>query len=292
MFRFSRLSCLLLALFLAIPLAAQAETTLERIARTGVLHVGTRDDAPPFAFRDGTGQLVGFSVDIIEAIRQALARALTRDIRTDFMTVTSMTRLTAIETHQADVVCETATMTWPRQQRVDFSLPIFRDGTRVLAYRDKVDSKRELRDMRIGIVDGAVTGEVLRARLPDVALQPFASMPAALRALEAGEVDGIANAGIVLRGLFPGATKRQGLVIVPRGEALGYETLACLLPKDDSRWRDFVNGVLRDLFRGIGEYRGGYVAIYDRWFGRDAEIAYPLDERTVQFFLATLAWLD
>ena len=27
-------------------------------------------------------------------------------------------------------------------------------------------------------------------------------------------------------------------------------------------------------------------------FGRDAEIAYPLDERAVQFFLATQIWLD
>jgi hypothetical protein len=65
-----------------------------------------------------------------------------------------------------------------------------------------------------------------------------------------------------------------------------------MVPQDDSHWRDFVNGVLRDLFRGIDAYRGGYTEIYERWFGREAEIAYPLDERTVQFFLSTLVWLD
>lgn len=290
MFRFLRLPLLLL--LLPWPTAAAPPSVLDNIARTGVLLAGTRDDSPPFAFRDVEGHLVGFSVDLIEEVRKALASKLSRDVRTEPVIITSLTRLTAIEEHRADLVCETATMTWPRQQRVDFTLPIFRDGTRILAYRDTVARARELHDMSVGVVDGSVTGEIVRAKLPGVVLKPFAGMPAALQALEAGQVDGIANVGIVLRGLMASATKRQGLVIVPRGEALGYETMACLVPKDDSRWRDFVNGVLRDLFRGIGEWRGGYVRIYDRWFGRDAEIAYPLDERTVQFFLATLSWLD
>ncbi len=271
--------------------AAPPETVLDRIARTGVLNAGTRDDAPPFAFRQD-GRPVGFSVDLIDAVRAALARRLEREVRTDLQVVTPMTRLPLVEEHRIDLDCETATMTWSRQQHVDFTLPIFRDGTRILAYRETLSRTPELRDLRIGVVEGAVTGEVLQAKLPDIGLRAYASMPAALRAMEAGEVDGVANVGIVLRGLITMATRRQGLVIVPRGEALGYETIACLVPKDDSRWRDFVNGVLRDLFRGIGDWRGGYVTIYDRWFGRDAAIAYPLDERSVQFFLATLAWLD
>src|SRR5262249_611279 len=152
---------------------------------------------------------------------------------TDTIVVTSVTRLSVVEDHQADLVCETATVTWPRQQHVDFTLPIFRDGTRILAYRETI-SRSELHDLRIGIVDGSVTGDSVREQMAEIALTPYATMPAALRALEAGQVDGIANAGIVLRGLLTG---RPGLVIVPRGEALGYETLACMVPKDDPVWR-------------------------------------------------------
>ncbi len=287
----ARLFALLLVVVGYVHVAA-AETTLDRIARTGVLAAGTRDDAPPFAFRDAQGQLVGFSIDLVEEVRRALAQKFNRDIRTDFLIVTSQTRLSVIEDHKADIGCETATMTWPRQQRVDFTLPIFRDGTRILAYRDTVSHLRDLADLHVGVVEGAVTGEILRHKLPDIALTSYPTMPAALHALETGEVEGVANIGIVLRGLMSSATKRQGLVIVPRGEALGYETIACMVPKNDSRWLDFVNGVLRELFVGIDAYRGRYVAIYDKWFGRDAEINYPLDERTVQFFLSTLVWLN
>jgi polar amino acid transport system substrate-binding protein len=289
MLRFA-LAPLVLAALLCAP--ARAEPTLDRIARTGILFAGTRDDAPPFAFRDAQGQLVGLSVDLIEEVRKALSRKFGREIRTEPLIVTTQTRMTAIETGLTSLVCDTATMTWPRQQEVDFTLPIFRDGTRILAYRDTVEKSRDLEELRIGVVDGAVEGEILKKKLPDIALTTYPTMPAALHGLEAGEVGGIANIGIVLRGLIPAATKRQGLVIVPRGEALGYETIACMVPKNDSQWLDFVNGVLRDLFRGIDEYRGGYVTIYDKWFGRNAVIAYPLDERTVQFFMATLVWLD
>ena len=271
---------------------ALADTTLDRIARTGVLNAGTRPDAPPFAFRDRQGNLVGLSVDLIEAVRVALAARFDRPVRTEHVMVTSQTRMNVIESGQADLVCETATVTWEREGRVDFSLPIFRDGTRILAYRETIDRVRDMRDLRIGVVRGSVTGRVLMEKLPGISLVPYPDMPDALRALEAADVDGIANVGIVLRGLLSQATKRLGLVIVPRGEALGYETLACMLPENDSKWRDFVNGVLRDLFRGIGAYRGGYAVIHERWFGRDAGIAYPLDDRTVRFFQSSLVWLD
>jgi len=282
----------LLLTLLALTHPAAAEPTLDRIARTGTLLAGTRDDAPPFAFRDPQGRLVGLSVDLMEEVRKALAAKLGKDIRIQHVPVTTQTRLDVIENATADIVCETATVTWAREGRVDFTLPIFRDGTRILAYRDTINRVRDLSQLRIGIVEGAVTGRVVQDKLPGVSIKQYASMPAALAALEAAEVDGIANVGIVLRGLIPSATRRQGLVIVPRGDALGYETISCLVPQNDSQWRDFVNGVLRDLFRGIEAYRGGYVDIYQRWFGRDAQMAYPLDDNAVRFFQATLVWLD
>lgn len=282
-----------LPLALLAPLrTAEADSALDRIARTGTLLAGTRDDAPPFAFRDAQGRLAGLSVDLIEEVRKALAAKRGKEVQTQYTLVTTQSRLDAITEGRADLVCETATVTWAREQKVDFTLPIFRDGTRVLAYRDTISRARDLSHLRIGIVEGAVTGRILREKLPSVMVTPFVSMPAALRALEAHEVDGIANVGVVLRGLIPGAANPRGLLIVPRGDALGYETIACLVPENDSRWRDFVNGVLRDLFRGIEAYRGGYVDIYQRWFGRDAEMAYPLDESAVRFFQATLVWLD
>lgn len=95
--------------------AAPPQPALERIAQSGVLIAATRDDAPPFAFRDRGGNLAGFSVDLIEQVRKALAAKLERPVQTQFVIVSSQTRVSTIEAHKADLGCETATMTWPRE---------------------------------------------------------------------------------------------------------------------------------------------------------------------------------
>ena len=67
------------------------------------------------------------------------------------------------------------------------------------------------------------------------------------------------------------------MVLLPRTYALAMETLACVLPQDDSPWRDTVNRVLIDLFTGVEDSNSRYDELYERWFGRHSEIFYPLD---------------
>src|SRR5439155_17173180 len=44
----------------------RAETTLEKIERTGTLVNGTRTDSPPFAFVNKNNEWVGFSIELVE----------------------------------------------------------------------------------------------------------------------------------------------------------------------------------------------------------------------------------
>jgi polar amino acid transport system substrate-binding protein len=52
-----------------------AETILEKISRTGVLSAGTRGNAIPFAFINEKNEWIGFSIDLLEAIRLAWRRS-------------------------------------------------------------------------------------------------------------------------------------------------------------------------------------------------------------------------
>src|SRR5256712_6310909 len=65
-----RLLDLLLSLFLALGSAtpAFAETTMEKIARTGTLTIGTRTGSPPFAYVNKQNEWVGFSIDLVEQL--------------------------------------------------------------------------------------------------------------------------------------------------------------------------------------------------------------------------------
>ena len=55
-----------LAMVLSFSAPAFAETTLEKISRTGVLTIGTRTGSPPFAFVNKNNEWVGFSIDLVE----------------------------------------------------------------------------------------------------------------------------------------------------------------------------------------------------------------------------------
>ena len=68
--------------------------------------------------------------------------------------------------------------------------------------------------------------------------------------------------------------------------------MSCAVPEDDSAWRDFINRTLISLYDGIGDYRGRYVEIYERWFGRDGTIVYPLDRSTRDYLRQIDIWAE
>jgi polar amino acid transport system substrate-binding protein len=60
--------------------AAWAETVMEKVVRTGVLTAGTRTDFIPLSYVNDKGELVGYSIDIINQIKAKLEQDLGRKI--------------------------------------------------------------------------------------------------------------------------------------------------------------------------------------------------------------------
>ena len=171
---------------------------------------------------------------------------------------------------------------------MDFSVPFFRDGTRILIYRERATGGVDLGRLDIGVVEGTTTVTIIGDELPTATLHRFPSMADAMEALAKSEVHGVANIGITLLGLAARQEPRRSVVLLPRTYALAMETLACVLPQDDSAWRDVVNRVIIDAFAGVEDSNSRYDEIYERWFGRDSEIFYPLD-RSNRTYLSTVS---
>jgi polar amino acid transport system substrate-binding protein len=270
---------------------ARAEV-LERVARDGVLRAGTRADAAPFAMLGPDGTFSGLSVDLLEAIRSRAEARLGRPVRLDLSDVTPADRLDRVASGALDIVCGITTPTRAREEIVDFSLPFFRDGTRVLVYRDTLEAGRPLSALTIAVAESTTTQVVIAEALPGATISLFPDMRAAMDALEAGEVEGVANLGVVLLGVVRERQPQRSVVLLPRTSALNTEPMACVLPEDDSAWRDLVNSVLVDLFDGIREFRGDYVTLHERWFGPDSLMHYPLDRETRDYLDAVRPWAD
>ena len=187
-------------------------------------------------------------------------------------------------------VCGITTPTWDREALVDFSLPFFRDGTRVMVYRGKVGAVVDVGRLKIGVVKNTTTVAVLQDRLPAASLRDYPNMGEAISGLEKGEVDGVANVGVVLLGLAERSEPRRSVVLLPRTRPLATESLACVLPQNDSRWRDLVNRTLIGMFAEIREFKGRYEQIYSRWFGREGTLFYPLDRSTRDYLADISIW--
>ena len=273
---------------LAPPAHAAGDGVLARIEAEGVMRAGTRASAPPFARKMENGNFEGFSVDLLEEIRASVETAVGRSIALELREVTPADRLERVAAGELDLVCGITTPTWDREALVDFSVPFFRDGTRILIYRERATGGVDLGRIDIGVVEGTTTVTIISEALPTANLRLYPSMQDAMAGLAAGEVHGVANIGITLLGLAASAEPRRSVVLLPRTYALAMETLACVLPQDDSPWRDVVNRVLIDLFAGVEDSNSRYDELYERWFGRHSEIFYPLD-RSNRNYLGTLS---
>ena len=274
----------------APPAHAAADGVLAKIEAGGVIRAGTRASAPPFARKLETGGFEGFSVDLLELIRAAAEEKVGRPVTLELHEVTPGDRLQRVAGGELDIVCGITTPTWDREALVDFSVPFFRDGTRILVYREQATGGVDLGRLDIGVVEGTTTVAIIGEELPTANLHLYPTMNDAMVGLAASEVHGVANIGITLLGLAARAEPRRSVVLLPRTYALAMETLACVLPQDDSPWRDTVNRVIIDMFTGVEDSNSRYDEIYERWFGRHSEIFYPLDRDNRNYLSTVSIW--
>jgi polar amino acid transport system substrate-binding protein len=124
-------------LLLGAPAPVLAETVLEKIKRAGVLTAGTRGDNIPFAFINEKNEWIGFSIDLLEAIRARLEKKLAKRIKLEKKEVTNATRIPLLVNRTIDVECGSTTYTRARDrdEAVDFSINFFFTGAQLLVKR-------------------------------------------------------------------------------------------------------------------------------------------------------------
>jgi polar amino acid transport system substrate-binding protein len=265
---------------------------IDEVRGTGVLIAGSRADSPPFGFPDAQGRLVGFSVDILNEIVAALGEELQRPVRLDLRTTTPESRMDLIRHGAIQIECGITTPTWARLAKADFSIPFFVNGTRILTRRTLANSIEELGGRRIGVVADGTTRRAVEDAVPDAEIVEIPDMSNGMKQFRNGQIDALSNISVVLRGLLDQSDDKGSLRLLPRDGAIQYEPIACMLPRDDSAWRNFVDRVIARELQGAPDYEGRYVEIYNRWFGPGGRLPMPLDREVVQLLTHAAYWLD
>src|SRR5262247_4875748 len=97
-----------LALLAAGAAPALAETTLEKIARTETLTIGTRTGSPPFAYVNSKNEWVGFSIDLVEQlVLPEVSKKLGKTIKLEKKESTPPTRIPLLSSNAVDLISGT-----------------------------------------------------------------------------------------------------------------------------------------------------------------------------------------
>jgi ABC-type amino acid transport substrate-binding protein len=257
---------------------AGAETTLEKISRTGTLIIGTRTGSPPFAFVNKNNEWVGFSIDLVEqAIVPVIAKKAGKEIKVEKKESTPQTRIPLLTSNAVDLIAETMTDTQSRRDSVDFSLTFFATGAQFLVKKGSpIKGLQSIAGRRVAAQQGSTNARIIREQVPNAKLLEFPDQPAAFQALVQGQVQAYTNDGIQLAGLKAKAPKPDEWVVV--GEFFSYEPYGMAMRKSDSEFRQAVNVGLMEAIAS-----GKYFELYDKWFGPKSDVPYPLAAETKRF---------
>jgi len=266
-------------LLLGAAVPVQAETVLEKIKRTGVLTAGTRGESIPFAYVNEKNEWIGFSIDLLEAIRARLEKKLAKRIKLEKKEVTPETRFPMMASRTIDIECASTTHTRSRDETVDFSINFFFTGGQLLVKKGSgIKGVADVAGKRVGVLRGTTAEKTLRAAQSKAEMVIFQDHGAVFLALEQGRIVAYANDGILLAGLAAKAKNPTDYKVV--GGFFSKEPYACMVPQNDSKWRAFVNHTFMELIDS-----GKFFELYDKWFGERGVVPYPMSEPVRNFMI-------
>ena len=237
---------------------------LKRIKDRGVISVGHREAAVPFAYIK-YGKVQGYSIDLCDLFVEKIKKNLKMpDLKVRHVPITSQTRLALIANGTIDMECGATTNNLTRQKQVDY-LPItFITGTKIASKKGSgITEIEDLDGKAIALAQGTTNEKavkrVMREKGIKIKIIPVKDHGQGWSALETGRVDAYATDDVLLYGLISKSKNPDQFQVT--GRFLSFDPYGILVPRNDSTFRRLGTVVLADLMRS-----GEMLAIYNKWF--------------------------
>lgn len=218
--------------------AAPPIDTLARIKAEGVIRIGVRNSAPPFAHYDANNRPAGFTWDLCRALVKHMEVELKRSIEIKPTPVSLPESFEMLKDGRIDLQCGSTTHTAERAQQVDFSNSFFVSGIAVAYRKEDVQFARPLQFGRVAVVTGSTAANIMAKRFAGKgasaidAVVPVKSYDEGIEKLKKKEADTL-FADSVLIPLDPEIDRRRSLETV--------EPYALMMRKGDRAFGELVD---------------------------------------------------
>ena len=144
--------------------SAQAADTLAKIAESGKITLAYRESSVPFSYLDGPNKPIGFSVELSNAVVEAVKKKLNKpSLQVQLMPVTSQNRIPLITNGTVDLECGSTTNNTARGKDVAFAINHFYTGTRLLVKKSsKIKDYADLAKKTVTSTTGTTNALVMR----------------------------------------------------------------------------------------------------------------------------------
>ncbi len=230
---------------------AQAQTQARELV------VASSATYAPFAFENKEKQIVGFDIDIVNAVAKQQGMKI-RVVNTPFSSI-----FASLNNGDVDFVISGVTINEKRKQSFDFSAPYFDARQLIAVPKDStVKSLKDLKDKKVSVVGGSTADDVMSREVGKTStnIRRFESTPLIISELAGGGVDAaIGDNGVIAYRVsqFP-ALKTVDDPSFPK------EHFGIVVRKGDKALQDKINA-------GLAAIRadGSYNVIYKKWFNQD-----------------------
>jgi peptide/nickel transport system substrate-binding protein len=216
--------------------------------------IGTNAEYPPFENVDEAGEIVGFDVDLFEAIAEVAGFEFEWvNTRWDGIFV-------ALQSGEFDAVISAATITEERAEIVDFSDPYFNAGQMITVRAGETGIKgpEDLAGRKVGVQLGT-TGDIWLTDETQAEVVRYDENTLAFQALANGDLDAAVADGPTAVDIVK-ANPEMNLKVLP--EVYTDELYGIAVNEDRAELLVAINRALAAL-----RADGTYDAIYDKWFG-------------------------
>lgn len=243
-------------------LGCTQKSTVESTLDKDTIIIGLDDAFAPMGFRDESGQIVGFDVDLAKELGERLDKEVT------FQPIDWTMKEAELNSGNIDFIWNGYTITEERKEKVEFSTPYLNNSQVIVTLADSdIKTKADLSGKKVGAQNqssavSAMEKEAdLYASFYGSKAITFEDNNQALMDLEAGRCDAIVADEILVRYYIKLKGEEKFKIL---DENFGDEEYGVGIRKGDTKMVEAFNEVLEEM-----KADGTMKEISEKWFGED-----------------------